>query len=88
MSRTVASFTIGLNVLSVNSRALSEALENPVRLVSVQRTIRLWIMCSDSLASHHIVAWATGHQVPGVVGKEGLPPFLHSAMLVRIDKGL
>jgi hypothetical protein len=62
-------------LIVVNPRMLSEALENPVGLVHVQRTIRLSLICSDPLVSHHI-AWGMGHQIPGVIDKEGLILFL------------
>lgn len=59
-------------LIVVNSRTLSEDLENLAGLVSIQRTVYLSLMYLDPLISHHIAVWRTGHQIPGVIGKKDL----------------
>jgi hypothetical protein len=48
---------------------LGEPPENPMSIVSVQRTICLELVLEDPLISHHIGPRRSGDQVPRVVGQ-------------------
>jgi hypothetical protein len=73
---------------SLHPRTLSESLETPTGHVRIYGTIRcLPLLCLAPLVSHHIAAWWMGHQILGVIDKEGLRLFLHSSTPMRIDKG-
>jgi hypothetical protein len=43
-------------------------MENPMSLVSVERTIRIEFMMENPLASDDVGARGLGNEIPGVVG--------------------
>jgi hypothetical protein len=56
-------------LIVVHAEALGEAPKNPASLVAVEGAIRSQLVAKEPLASGHIGAGRTWHQVPGVVGQ-------------------
>jgi hypothetical protein len=72
-------------LIVVHSGALSEAPKDPTSLVSIKRAVRGELLLKNPLASNHIGARWTQHQVPSVVGQQG-HVLLHSAAPVGIGE--
>jgi hypothetical protein len=70
----------------VHSRALGEAPKDPTGLVAVEGAVRSQIVAKEPLASDHISARRTRHQVAGVVGQQGRL-ILHSPTQVWVSQG-
>jgi hypothetical protein len=71
-------------LIVVNARTLSEAVENPTSLVSIQSTIRQQFVLEDPFAGDDVSMRRAGNKCPGVVLDESLKLIVHRCTPVRI----
>ena len=74
-------------LIIVDSRALSEASENPTSLVPLKGTINPPLVCPDPLASDDVGAGWTRHQIPCLVGEESRVLLFHCMAPLRVRQG-
>jgi hypothetical protein len=74
-------------LIVVHAGTLGEAPNNPAGLVAIEGAIRSQLVAKKPLASDHIGAGRTWHQVPGVVGQQGRVLLLHGPTPVRVGEG-
>jgi hypothetical protein len=74
-------------LIIVDVRSLSEATQDPVRLVSFQRAVGVELVIENPFVSDDVGANGVRDKILGVVGDQGSKLFFHGLVLVRIDVG-
>ena len=72
------------SLVVVDTGALSEALENPASLVSLESAVSPALVSPDPLAGDDAGARRTGHEIPRLVGEERRVLLFHRASPMRV----